>query len=146
MLFNVTAPVCTTTSKQIRFTLGGQQSYPASHILAKKVNGDPSDVPTREDYDAFYALTEKGGGPYVDCVPSGAGTCTSTGNFFWKFNGSGSGETLIIYPSYNNTLLGAPISLKATIQNFNQAGDYYLYVVNTSQTAWTDVYVRAYCY
>jgi len=145
-LFNVTAPACTTTAKQLRFTLGGQQSYPRSDVLVKKVNGNPSRVPTQADYNAYYALTARGVGPYMDCVSNGDGTCTSTGSFFWKFDGSGSGETVIVYSSYSNFSLGAPISMKTSIPTFSQGDSYYLYVVNTSATASTDVYVRAYCY
>jgi hypothetical protein len=120
---------------------------PTSHVLVKKVNGNPSAVPTQDDYAKFSGLTGGGGGPYVDCGSNkGDGTCDSTGNFFWSFNGTSSSETTTVFSSYLNMLLGPPMSLKATVPNFKQGDDYYLYVVNTSSSKPTDVYLRVYCY
>jgi hypothetical protein len=134
-VLSVTAPVCNTTAKQLRFSLGGLQSNPIAHILAKKINGDPSLIPTKADYDRLYALTGTGKGPYA-----------TTDGFFWKFNGDANGETLIVYNTYIDKYLAAPLSTRITIPGFTQAGDYYLYVINTSTTQSMEIYVGASCY
>ncbi len=150
-LFSATLPsACTTTSKQLRFSVTGQQTSPNVDIVIKK-----GSAPTRADYQNLFSISGITAGQYTDCVKvTGTNYCNGTGTFFWNFSGTGSGETTIAYADYSLTppagsakrWLNAPINAYASVPNFSQAGTYYMLLVNTSSKTSTLVNAAFYCY
>jgi hypothetical protein len=149
-LFSASAPACTTSSKQLRFSVTGQQTSPRVDMVVKK-----GSQPTLTDYSNLFSQTGVTAGPYTDCVKvAGTNTCNGTGTYFWSFSGDGSGEGTIVYADYSLTpptgsvkrWINPPISAYASVPNFNQAGQYYILLVNTSSATATSVNMRFWCY